>query len=262
MSTTNILDLNNRIDALEKNSGGGGSADSAKRSDIATEFSATTAYTAGCFVYYEGKLYQFNADHAAGAWDPTDVVEANVTDQVVSNASAIAGLTASDVAYDNTTSGLSATNEQAAIDELAGDISGLTASDVDYVNTTSGLTATDVQGAVDELADSYPAAKVMMSDGVTSVESVLNSVRYYSLDVPSTPINTAWGSMYRGTVTISNLPESLLNKKIIYSYIATDNNAISASATISSDGYSITLTLIRPDSTYSTSGKLYLIVAD
>lgn len=94
MSTTNILDLNNRIDALEKNSGGGGSADSAKRSDIATEFSAETSYTAGNFVYYEGKLYQFNADHAAGTWDPTDVVEANVTDQVVSNASAIAGLTA------------------------------------------------------------------------------------------------------------------------------------------------------------------------
>lgn len=120
MSTTNILDLNNRIDALEKNSGGGGSADSAKRSDIATEFSATTAYTAGCFVYYEGKLYQFNADHAAGAWDPTDVVEANVTDQVVSNASAIAGLTASGVAYVNTTSGLTATDVQEAIDELSG----------------------------------------------------------------------------------------------------------------------------------------------
>lgn len=96
MSTTNILDLNNRIDALEKNSGGG-SADSAKRSDIATEFSATTAYTAGCFVYYEGKLYQFNADHSAGAWDPTDVVEANVTDQIVSNKAAIEGLTASDI---------------------------------------------------------------------------------------------------------------------------------------------------------------------
>jgi len=92
MSTTNILDLNNRIDELEKNSGGGGSADSAKRSDIATEFSATTAYTAGCFVYHEGKLYQFNADHSAGAWDPTDVVEANVTDQIVSNKSAIDAL--------------------------------------------------------------------------------------------------------------------------------------------------------------------------
>lgn len=142
MSTTNILDLNNRIDELEKNSGGGGSADSAKRSDIATEFNTTTSYTAGCFVYHEGKLYQFNTDHAAGAWDPTYVVEANVTDQIVSNKSAIDGLTASDVAYDN---------------------------------TDSGLTATNVQGALDELADSYPASKVMMSDGVTSVEDRVNA---------------------------------------------------------------------------------------
>lgn len=118
MSTTNILDLNNRIDELEKNSGGGGSADSAKRSDIATEFSTETSYTAGNFVYYEGKLYQFNADHSAGAWDPTDVVEANVTDQVVSNASAIAGLTASEVDYVNTTSGLTATDVQGALDEV------------------------------------------------------------------------------------------------------------------------------------------------
>lgn len=120
MSTTNILDLNNRIDELEKNSGGGGSADSAKRSDIATEFNTTTAYTAGCYVYHEGKLYQFNTDHAAGDWDPTDVVEANVTDQIVSNKSAIDGLTASEVAYDNTNSGLTATDAQGAIDEVAG----------------------------------------------------------------------------------------------------------------------------------------------
>lgn len=144
MSTTNILDLNNRIDALEKNSGGGGSADSAKRSDIATEFSATTAYTAGCFVYYEGNLYQFNADHAAGAWDPTDVVEANVTDQVVSNASAIAGLTAS-----------------------------------------------------------YPAAKVMLSDDVTSVEDALGGSKLtdvtdwaenssYPSGTALTPANWIW----------------------------------------------------------------------
>lgn len=108
----------------------------------------------------------------------------------------------------------------------------------------------------------YPATQVMLSDGVTSVEDALDSVRYYNLDVPSTAINTAWGNMYRGTVTISNLSESLLNKKIIYSYIASNVNAILASATISSDGYSITLTLTRPDSSYSTSGKLYLIVAD
>lgn len=117
MGTTNILDLNNRVSDLEKAVSGGDSAQANKK-DIATEFSATTAYTAGCFVYYQGKLYQFNTDHAAGAWDSTDVVEANVTDQVVSNAAAIAGLTASDVAYDNTDSGLTATKVQGAIDEV------------------------------------------------------------------------------------------------------------------------------------------------
>lgn len=70
----------------------GGSSDSAKRSDIATEFSATTSYTAGCYVYHEGKLYIFNVDHAAGAWDPTDVALANVTDEITSNKAAIDAL--------------------------------------------------------------------------------------------------------------------------------------------------------------------------
>ena len=140
MGTTNTLDLNNRVNALEKAVSGGDSAQ-ANKSDIATEFSATTNYTAGCFVYHGGKLYQFNADHSAGAWDPTDAVEANVTDQVVSNAAAIAGLTATDVAYDN---------------------------------TASGLTATDVQGAVDELRQ---ADSIMMSDGVTSVEDAIDELK-------------------------------------------------------------------------------------
>lgn len=89
----NILEIAKRLQTLEQTSGGGGDTSAlANKSDIATEFNTTTAYTAGCFVYHEGKLYQFNADHAAGAWDPTDVVEANVTDQIVSNSSAINGL--------------------------------------------------------------------------------------------------------------------------------------------------------------------------
>ena len=51
-----------------------------------------------------------------------------------------------------------------------------TASGITYDNTESGLSATDVQGAVDELAESYPANKVMMSDGTTSVEDALDEV--------------------------------------------------------------------------------------
>ena len=59
---------------------------------------------------------------------------------------------ASDVTYDNTGSGLTATNVQDAIDEVKNDIpSGYAASAITYNNTISGLTATDVQYAIDEL---------------------------------------------------------------------------------------------------------------
>ena len=86
--------------------------------------------------------------------------------------------TSSGVQYTNTSSGLSSTDVQGAIDEVAArtniattgtagvvKIDGTTieinngvissplqdANDVDYDNTTSGLTATDVQAAIDEL---------------------------------------------------------------------------------------------------------------
>lgn len=85
----NVLEIAKKVQKLEEAGGGGGSSESASKADIATEFDATKNYTAGGFVYHEGKLYQFNNDHAAGAWDSTDVVEANVTDQIVSNKAAI-----------------------------------------------------------------------------------------------------------------------------------------------------------------------------
>ncbi len=89
----NPYDMEARIHDLEENGGGGGgTTDGAKRSDIATDFSAETSYTAGNFVYYEGKLYIFNVDHAAGEWDATDVSPANVTDEVTSNKAAIDAL--------------------------------------------------------------------------------------------------------------------------------------------------------------------------
>lgn len=57
---------------------------------------------------------------------------------------------ADDVSYDNTESGLFATNVQMAIDELANN-SGGTATTTTYDNTTSGLSSDNVQGALDEL---------------------------------------------------------------------------------------------------------------
>lgn len=65
---------------------------------------------------------------------------------------------AEDVNYDNSGSGLTAADVQAAIDELENEIAALppipstyNADDIVYDNTNSGLTATDVQAALDEI---------------------------------------------------------------------------------------------------------------
>lgn len=62
------------------------------------------------------------------------------------------GVSADNVTYNNTDSGLTATNAQGAIDEINSKISSLDGADVSYDNTSSGLNATNVQEAVDEIA--------------------------------------------------------------------------------------------------------------
>ena len=61
---------------------------------------------------------------------------------------------ADDINYDNTSSGMVATNVQTAINELKTDIGNIpspTATNTSYSNSTSGLVATTVQGAIDEV---------------------------------------------------------------------------------------------------------------
>ena len=64
---------------LSATGGGGGGAD---LSVIAPAFSTETAYTAGEYVTYDGKLYKFTNDHAAGAWSTSDVTEITVSDDL------------------------------------------------------------------------------------------------------------------------------------------------------------------------------------
>lgn len=74
---------------------------------------------------------------------------------------------AEDVTYDNTVSGLTATDVQAAVDELAARPVVAAAEDVTYDNTLSGLTATDVQAAIDELKALIPATPNYITTGLT-----------------------------------------------------------------------------------------------
>jgi len=49
---------------------------------IAAEFDVTAAYTTGDLVVYEGALYKFTSDHAAGAWSSADVAATTVDDLI------------------------------------------------------------------------------------------------------------------------------------------------------------------------------------
>lgn len=86
---------------------------------------------------------------------------------------------ASAITYDGTESGLSATNVQDAIDELAGEIpSSFDADEITYDNTTSGLTADDVQEAIDEVngkfsdISQFPTLPSDATDGTYKLQAV------------------------------------------------------------------------------------------
>ena len=65
------------IIALAGSGGGGGGGDGdITKATLAPNFSTSTAYTAGEYVWHSGKLYRFTEDHAAGSWTGTDVEEA------------------------------------------------------------------------------------------------------------------------------------------------------------------------------------------
>ena len=99
---------------------------------------------------------------------------------------------ADDVSYDNQTSGLTATNVQDAIDELAtASPSAPSASNVTYDNTTSGLTATKVQGAIDEVVSDL-GGMIFNYDSQTSKPQ-------YSTDGGTTWVN------FKGAISVQEI---------------------------------------------------------
>lgn len=85
------------------------------------------------------------------------------------------------IGYDNTTSHMTATTVQGAIDELSDDIAGLDGDDISYDGTTSGLSATTTQDAIDELAGDIddivqmPALPADSADGTYVLKATASS---------------------------------------------------------------------------------------
>lgn len=158
---------------------------------------------------------------------------------------------AADVTYDNTGSGLSASDVQDALDELAAGAGGSTAASTSYDNTGSGLAATNAQDAIDELsdekADQITVAPVETSTTASAAHG-LGSVFYLGgklyralADIPiGGTINTAAGGNatetsiaqnFKRTVTLTSAQYAQLSvaeKTADIVYIITDEPAPSA----------------------------------
>ena len=67
------------VEEAIKNAGNTGLAHTA---DIAPDFSTESAYSAGDYVYHNGTLYVFTADHAAGAWSTSDTQAVTVGGEI------------------------------------------------------------------------------------------------------------------------------------------------------------------------------------
>lgn len=84
------------------------------------------------------------------------------------------------LSYDNTDSGLNATDVQSAIDEIVTDIP-TTAEDIGYDNTDSGLTADDVQEAIDEIVSDIPT----VNNGTLTIQKNGTDVATFSANQSS-----------------------------------------------------------------------------
>lgn len=76
-------DIVGRIKALEEG-GGEPSANVIVEDDVAYQFSTTSSYLAGSFVYKDNQLYRFDVDHDAGDWNTEEVTAVRICDSIIS----------------------------------------------------------------------------------------------------------------------------------------------------------------------------------
>lgn len=198
-------------------------------------FIATANYAAGDTFTVDGVAV--TATSPAGTALPAGAFVINQSVIAVLNSSVLtlfvgggaSTVDAEDVDYDNSVSGLTATDVQAAIDEVVGDIpTGFAATAITYDNTVSGLTAINVQNAIDELKTLIPTGPNYITTGLTSVNGSINRGGYYiengTVFVDITVTLTA--NVLSGNMILNNFPgASAYNSTPPYAITALFNNA-------------------------------------
>lgn len=120
------------------------------------------------------KVHLDSASRSVVTEDQTQTLENKTIDGTASGNNTVT-IDATSAGYDNSTSGLAATDVQAAIDELDAAIEGQNeASEISYDNSTSGLAATDVQAAIDEVEGRVDTAETNITNNTTNLTNHLN----------------------------------------------------------------------------------------
>lgn len=179
-------------------------------------FVATANYAAGDTFTVDGVSVTATAMNGtalpAGAFVINQSVEAILNGSVLTivGVSGATSVAAQDVTYDNTGSGLTATDVQAAIDELASGAGTIAAASVTYDNTVSGLTAADVQAAIDELKALIPATPQYITTGLSTETALINDGGYY-IDNGTVYVDitvTLTSAAVQGSTLITGFPQA------------------------------------------------------
>lgn len=163
---------------------------------LADAYDSTHTYNTDDVVMYEMLMYKCLADNVTGTWD------AQYWERTTASECGGGGGTASEISYDNTTSGLTADDVQEAIDELEGNIE----------DAVAGL-----EDAVESLAPAYDSTSTYNEGDIVSYENKL-----YECNTDNT--TGTWDAQYwdeyvvsehmgEGGSTVTITPETIAEPK-------------------------------------------------
>lgn len=171
-------DVQEAIDELAAGAGGGG-VDPETIAPVEESTTATVAHPLGSIFYLNDILYRALANIAVGGTINTAAGGNATQTTVAQNFKRTVTLTSAEYAQ------LSAAEKAADIVYIVTDDNAVAAEDVSYDPTTSGLTATDVQAAIDEVVDdlgnkqdTITASGILKGDGAGGVSAATAGTDY------------------------------------------------------------------------------------
>lgn len=160
---------------------------------IANVYDSSSTYAVGSYAIYQNTLYKcITAINVGEPFDAAKWTSVKVMSEVGQGGGG--SVDADDVSYDNTASGLSATNVQDAIDELA---TGTPVQTVEAQRGTITAGATSATLTFDNTIDATTFVDWYVGDGTITPTSVTTTTHTVVITIPSQSSATAVGAVIR-----------------------------------------------------------------